>query len=91
MSISSDDFEKSEREPNLVLLDFLRSNPRVAYGLDELVGVLASKGRKLAKEEVERMLDKLEYGQRVELKAVAGATYYRYRKFLGFNPPTRVR
>ena len=91
MPISSNDFEKSDRQTSLMLLDFLRTNPLDAYRVDELVEALASEGRKLAKEDVEKMLEKLEYGQRVELRAVAGETYYRYRRFLGFNPPTRVR
>jgi|GEM_PF-2276327 len=89
MPISSNDFEKSDRETSLLLVDFLRSNPRVAYKVDELVEMLASKGRNLAREEVERILTSLEYGRKVESKKVAGVTYYRYRKFMGFSPPTR--
>ena len=87
MPISSSDFEKTDREPSLVLIDFLRSSRLNAYNVDEVVGILASKGRKLAKEEVERMLVKLEYGGRVESKKIAGVPYYRYRDTSFFRPP----
>jgi len=91
MPISSNDFEKTDRESSLVLMDFLRSKPLDAYGLDELVGTLASKGRKLAREEVERLLVLMEYGGRVESRVIAGMPYYRYRSFSFFKPPTRPR
>ena len=91
MPISSNDFEKSDREPNVLLIDFLRSNPLNAYSLDELVEMLASMGKKLTGEEVERILVLLEYGGRVESRIIAGVTYYKYRKFMGFSPPTRPR
>ena len=91
MPISSNDFEKSDRESSLLLVDFLRTNPLNAYGLDELVKMLASEGRNLAKEEVEKMLNKLEYGQRVESKKIGGVTYYKYRSFSFFRPPTRPK
>ena len=91
MPISSSDFEKSDREPSLMLMDFLRTNRRVAYGVDEMVETLASKGRKLAREDVERILVLMEYGGRVESKAIVGVTYYRYRDVSYFRPPTRPR
>ena len=56
MPISSNDFEKSERESGLLLLDFLRSNPRIAYSVDDLVETLASMDRNETKKEVEKML-----------------------------------
>jgi hypothetical protein len=91
MPISSNDFEKSGRESSLVLMDFLRSNPLNAYGLDELVEMLASMGRKLAGEEVERILALLEYGGRVKSKKIDGMTYYKYRESFGLIPPARPR
>jgi len=91
MPISSNDFEKSDREPSLLLMDFLRSNLRVAYGVDELVEILASMGKKLAKEEVERRLTLLEYGGKVESKKIVGVPYYRYRDVSYFRPPSRPR
>ena len=91
MPISSSDFEKSDRKSSLLLLDFLSSNPLNAYGLDELVEMLASKGRKLAKEEVERILVLMEYGGRVESRTIAGVNYYRYHEFFGYSPPARPR
>ena len=89
MPISSNDFEKSDRETSLFLVDFLRSNPRVAYGMDELVEMLASMGRNLTREEAERILASLEYGRKIDSKIIAGVTYYRYREFMSFSPPTK--
>ena len=86
MPISSNDFEKSNRESNILLIDFLRSNYRDAYSLDELVEAMASTGRKLSGEEVERILASLEYGGKIESKIIGGVTYYRYCKVTGSRP-----
>jgi DNA-binding transcriptional ArsR family regulator len=91
MPISSNDFEKTERETSPLLLDILRSHPLNAYGLDELVEMLASMGRKLAIEEVERILALLEYGGKVESRVIDGVHYYRYREFSFFKPPIRPK
>ncbi len=91
MPISSNDFEKSDREPSLLLMDFLRSNPTVAYGFDELLCMMAAKGRELPREEFERILVLLEYGGKVESRVIDGVTYYRYRDFSFFKPPPRPR
>jgi hypothetical protein len=91
MPISSNDFEKSERESGLLLMDFLRSNPRVAYNVDDLVEMLASMGRNEVKKEVERLLTLMEYGSRVESRVIAGVPYYRYRDFSFFKPPTKPK
>ena len=91
MPISSNDFEKTDRKSSLLLMDFLSSNPLDAYGLDELLEMLASKGRRLTREEVERILVLMEYGGRVESRVINGVTYYRYRSFSFFKPPTRPK
>jgi len=91
MPISSNDFEKSDRESSLLLMDFLRTHPRDAYSLDELVKAMASKRRKLTKEEVGRMLMLMEYGRRVTSRKIGGVTYYRYHQFFGYSPPTGSR
>jgi hypothetical protein len=91
MPISSNDFEKSDRESRLLLIDFLHSNRLNAYGRDELVEMLAAMGRKLSGEEVERILALLEYGGRVESRVIDGVTYYKYRESFGLIPPTRTR
>jgi hypothetical protein len=91
MPISSNDFEKSDREPSLLLMDFLRSNPSIAYGFDELLDMLAAKGRKLDREELERILVLLEYGEKIESRVIDGVHYYRYREFSFFRPPTKPR
>jgi hypothetical protein len=91
MPISSDDFEKSDRAPEVLLVDFFRSNPRVAYKMDELIEILASMGRNLTREEMERILVYLEYGRKIESKKIAGETYYRYHEFSFFKPPIKPR
>ena len=86
MPINSAEFEKCNRESDVLLTEFLRSNYRDAYSLDELVKVVASMGRNLKEDEVERILTSLEYGGKVESKIIAGVTYYRYCKVLGSRP-----
>ena len=88
MPISSKDFDKSDRESNLMLMDFLRAHPLEAYSADELVKAMASQGRKLSKEDLGKMLMLMEYGRKVTSRKVGGVTYFRYHEFLGNTPPT---
>jgi len=88
MPISSKDFDKSDRESNLMLTDFLRAHPLDAYSLDELVKAMASQRRKLSREELGKMLMLMEYGRKVTSRKLGGVTYYRYREFLGYSPPS---
>jgi hypothetical protein len=90
MPISSSEFEKSNRESDVLLTEFLRSNYRDAYSVDELVKVMASKGRSLKGKEVERILTSLEYGGKVESRIIGGVTYYRYCKVLGSRPTSEL-
>ena len=91
MPISGSDFEESGRESSVLLIEFLRSNSRNAYNVDELGEMLASMGSNLTREEVERILVSLEYAGRVKSKIIAGVTYYRYCKVLGYRPARRFR
>lgn len=91
MPINTIEFEKGSRDTGVLLLEFFRSNARVAYNPEELVKVLASMGRNLSAEEVERILLSLEYGGAVESKMIAGVPYYRYRKVLAFKPTRKPR
>jgi hypothetical protein len=91
MPITSKDFDKSDRKSDLILLDFLRSHPLEAYSVDELVKTMASKGRKLSKEELGRMLMLMEYGRKLTSKKIGGVTYYRYRQFSGYGPPAGAK
>lgn len=91
MPISSKDFDKSDRKSDLILMDFLRSHPLEAYSTDELVKEMASRGRKLGREELGRMLMLMEYGRKVTSKRIGGATYYRYRQFAGYGPPAGAK
>jgi len=88
MPISRKDFDKSDRESNLMLMDFLRAHPLEAYSADELIKAMASQGRKLSKEDLGKMLMLMEYGRKVTSRKVGGVTYFRYREFLGNTPPT---
>jgi hypothetical protein len=88
MPISSRDFDKSDRESNVMVMDFLRAHPLNAYSVDEIIKEMASQKRKLSKEELTRMLMLMEYGRKVTSKKIGGVTYYRYREFLGSTPPT---
>ena len=88
MPISSRDFDKSDRESSVMLMDFLRAHPLNAYSVDELVKAMAAQKRKLSKEELTRMLMLMEYGRKVTSRKLGGVTYYRYREFLGNTPPT---
>jgi len=88
MPISSKDFDKSDSKSNLLLAEFLRAHPLEAYSIDELVKMMASKRRKLAREELHNMLMLMEYGRKVTSKKVGGVTYYRYSQFSGYSPPT---
>jgi len=91
MPITRNDFEKSDRETSIMLVEFLRSNFHIAYTLDELVEELASQGRKVKAEEVERFLLSREYGGRVESRIIDGVPYYRYKRVLGFMPLKKSR
>jgi hypothetical protein len=88
MPISSKDFDKSDSKSNLMVTEFLRSHPLEAYSVDELIKAMASKRRKLTREDLSKMLMLMEYGRKVTSKKVGGVTYYRYRAFSGYSPPT---
>jgi len=87
MPISSKDFDKSDSKSNLMLMEFLRAHPLEAYSTDELLKAMASKRKKLSREEMRNMLMLMEYGRKVTSKKIGGVTYYRYRQFSGYSPP----
>ncbi len=91
MPITSTDFERERREISALLIEFLRFNFYNAYTVDELVEELASKGRKVKAEELERLLLPREYGGRVEVRVVDGVPYYRYNRIRGFVPMKKSR
>jgi hypothetical protein len=91
MPITSKDFDRSDRKSDLILMDFLRSRPLEAYSLDELAKEMASRGRKLGKEELGNMLMLMEYGRKITSKKIGGVTYYRYRQFAGYGPPAGAK
>jgi len=91
MPISSKDFDKSDRDSNIMLMDFLRAHPLNAYSVDELAKEMASQGRKIGKEELNNMLMLMEYGRKVTSRKIGGVTYYRYRQFAGYGPPNKAK
>jgi len=86
MPISSRDFEKSDREPGSVLVEFLRSHSLEAYSADELSRELASQGVKLSDEELANMLMLMEYGRKITSRKIGEVTYYRYHQYSASSP-----
>jgi hypothetical protein len=91
MPIDKVEFEKSDRATSVVLMDFFRFNDRIAFTLDEVVRMLASIGRKVPAEDVERMLLSLEYGGGIESREIDGVPYYRLRRVLSITPLRKLR
>ena len=85
MPISNINFEKGNRDPSLLLLDFLSLNYRNAYTLDELEAVMKSTNKDLSKRDVESLLNALEYGGKVKSRTIEGKIYYRYSKVAGLK------
>ena len=86
MPISSKDFDKSDSKSNLLLMDFLRAHPLEAYSTDELLKVMASKRKKLSREELSNMLMLMEYGRKLISKKIGGVIYYRYHQYAAYSP-----
>jgi hypothetical protein len=85
MPINESEFAKSNRDPSILLLEFLSFNYRNAYALDELVKAMSSKGKDLNGKDVENLLTALEYGGKVKSKTIDGKTYYRYSVVRGLK------
>jgi hypothetical protein len=85
MPISESEFGKSSRAPSILLLEFLSSNYRNAYTLDELAHVMSEKDKNLSKQGLEKLLDALAYGGKVKLRVIDGKAYYRYSKLGGLK------
>ncbi len=83
MPINESEFNKSSRAPTIVLLEFLKTNYRNAYSLEELADMMAPHG--LNKQELEKHLDALAYGGKVKLKVVDGKTYYKNSEIGGLK------
>ena len=78
MPISRSEFDKSKRDPGILLLDFLSFNFRNAYTLDDLVEAMKAEGKDLTKEDAENLLSALEYGGKVKSRTIDDKTYYKY-------------
>jgi hypothetical protein len=85
MPIKENEFGKSDRDPSLLLVEFLSFNHRNAYSLDELVEVLKAKGKDLKAKDIERLLSALEYGGKVKSRTVDDKTYYKYSVVRGLR------
>jgi len=85
MPINEGEFGKSNRDPSLLLLDFLGFNYRNAYTLDELEEVIKSSNKDLNKKDIEILLSALEYGGKVKSRTIDGKTYYKYSKIAGLK------
>lgn len=91
MPIDKVEFEKGSPETSVLLMEFFRFNARIAFTLDEVVRTLASIGRKLPAEDVERTLLSLEYGGGIESREIDGVPYYRLRRVLSITPLKKLR
>ena len=86
MPINVDRIEGGQSpDPRRLITDFLRSNPRYAYTLEELVEALASRKVNLGVEEAQNALTSLEEWGWVKSKVVDGVKYYSH-KVIGFRP-----
>ncbi len=85
MPISESEFGKSSRSPSILLLEFLSFNHRNAYTLDEIADAISSKNKDLSKQDLDKLLDALEYGGHVKSRVVDGKTYYKYSEIGGLK------
>ncbi|GEM_PF-4383443 len=83
MPINESEFNKSTRPPSILLLEFLSANYRNAYSLDELAEVMSSQD--MSKQDLEKLLDALEYGGHVKLRVIDGKTYYKHSEIGGLK------
>ncbi len=91
MPINDARFKRNDPRTVTSLMEFLRPNFHIAYTLDELVAELAEREVNISAEELENLLNSLEYGVRIVSKTVDGVTYYQYRKVRGFIPMTKMK
>jgi hypothetical protein len=91
MPINSARFERGNAAVFSELTNLFRSNPHLAYTLDELRDMLAAKDIDMSKTELTSLLGSMEYGGRIVSRTVDGDTYYKYRKVLGFMPMKKIR
>ncbi len=85
MPINESEFNKSSRAPTILLMEFLSSNYRNAYTLDELADVMSKKDKNLSKQSLEKLLDALEYGGKVKSRVIDGKAYYRHSEIGGLK------
>ena len=87
MPISREEFEKSEADPALAILKFLRSNPDTAFSLEQLHSIVLSARIDLNIEALEEILRSLESQGKIETKKIDDVVYYiYYRRPIGFIP-----
>jgi len=86
MPVNIDRIEREQSpDPRYLIKDFLRSHPRYAYTLEELVKVLASGKVNLGVEEAQNALTSLEEWGWIKTKLANGVKYYSH-KVIGFRP-----
>jgi hypothetical protein len=87
MPISREEFEKGKPDPALPILKFLRSNPDIAFSLEQLYDIVLSSQIDLDIEALEMILRSLESQGKIETKKIDNVVYYiSYRKPIGFVP-----
>ncbi len=86
MPIRRQEFESGDPDPDIMVLEFLRSRPDYAYTLKELREFLATKEAGLAEKDLLEVPRSLQDREKVGAKTRRGMIYYIYRKpRLGFR------
>jgi hypothetical protein len=91
MPINDAKFKRNSPETVAALMEFLKPNFHIAYTLDELVAELAAKDVDVSADELENLLDSLQYGGRIVSRTIDGVTHYQYRKVRGFMPLKKMK
>jgi hypothetical protein len=91
MPINDARFKRNDPRTVTSLMEFLRPNFHIAYTLDELGAALADLEVNISAEELENLLNSLEYGGRIASRTIDGTTHYQYRKVRGFMPLKKMK
>lgn len=87
MPISREEFERGKPDPALPILKFLRSNPDIAFSLEQLHNIVLSNQIDLNIEALEEILHSLESQGKIETKKIDDVVYYIcFRRPIGFVP-----
>ena len=78
-----------QADPSTELVNIFRANANRYFNFDEVSQELASKGIKLSKERLQKILDTLEAWRRVQREEGVGAGRYIYYDTMDFGCPRK--